>query len=129
MERILCMMAVLLVLGAPVGASAEDVAYSQAIDDLPLMQNMTELPENTIIFDTPDGRIIETTTETGSDEKQVLTYYDKNLPQLGWRPLGRDDFGLQNYLRDGERLSLRADHGGPMLRIHFSLSPTPKAKE
>lgn len=129
MKRILCVMAVVSALGGGVARAADAIVYSEAIDDLPLMQDMDELSEQAIIFDTPDGRIIETTAETGSSEKQVITYYDKNLPPLGWRPLGRDDFGLQNYLRDGERLSLRAEHGGPVLRIHFSLSPKPEHKK
>lgn len=124
MIRFLASAFLFLLLSLPV--RAEEAAYSETIEDLPLMQGMRELPDQAFIFDTPDGRVLETVAVTDASATEVFRYYERNLPQLGWQSLDNDDFGLQNYLREDERLSIRTEHGGAMLRIHFSLSPKPE---
>lgn len=87
---------------APTRAQAE-TAFFDAIQDMPLMEGLIELPDQTIMFDKPQGRIIETTAliEKGTQD-EVIAYYNATLPQLGWTkttPLA--------FTRDGEHLQFR----------------------
>lgn len=94
-------------------ASAQEVAaappvmqerarFFVSIQDLPLMPGLEELPQQTVIFDKPEGRIIESAAriESGSPDA-VEEFYVRVLPQLGWvRVSGR------SFVREGEQMDL-----------------------
>ena len=66
------------------------------------MQGLTELPDLTLIFDKPEGRIIESLAAIGAVSPQdVQLYYESTLPQFGWRRIADGA-----YIRLKERLSL-----------------------
>ena len=52
---------------------------------------MTEREDLTLVFDTPEGRIVETTMETSAGVETVLSYYRRTLTQLGWHPVGTSE--------------------------------------
>ena len=89
--------------------------YSAAIEDLPLMPDMTEDKSSVVIFDAPEGRIIETNAKTGSGAAEVSAWYNAALPPLGWQPTS-----ALSFRRDREKLVINIDKGV----AHFKISPT-----
>ncbi len=72
-----------------------------SLQDVPLMPGLTELTELTVVFDKPEGRIIESVAQIKSlSSDSVRAYYEASLPQLGWNRIGEDSFARQGeYLR------------------------------
>jgi len=99
--------------------------FSAAVDDLPIMQGMTEIPNKIVVFDTPAGRIVETTMETQVQTRQILTYYNQALTSLGWKAQNRS---LRGYIRKNEVLMIeifqKAD--GKTNIVSFKIAPAPK---
>lgn len=112
MFRILVFIALLI---ASPPAAAEKTHYSEIISDLPLMQEMVEDPAAAVVFDTPSGRILQTLVSARGLSWDVLAFYDRVLPPLGW-----EKTGPARYLRDNEILAIALE-GDRFVR--FSLSP------
>jgi hypothetical protein len=98
--------------GPPVSANANDaIAVAQRTDptlffetlqDVPVMPGLTELEDYTLVFDKPEGRIIEMVARIdGASVSDVRDYYRRSLPQLGWVMASQD-----SYTRGEEHLSL-----------------------
>ncbi|GJL85454.1 MAG: hypothetical protein DHS20C02_12290 [Micavibrio sp.] len=75
--------------------------FFASLQDVPLMPGLTELTDYTVVFDKPEGRIIESVAAVESlTPESIRTYYEASLPQLGWRRIGDDYFARQGeYLR------------------------------
>lgn len=82
-------------------AAAKAEGFSSAIEDLPIMDGMSEKTDKIVVFDTPEGRIVETTLETSLGNIQVFTYYRQTLQQLGWTSIGGSD---RAYQRENEMM-------------------------
>lgn len=99
-----------IVMASPVAAGAQEQAvasapqtiFFHALNDVPVMAGLRELPDESINFDKPEGRIVTATAVSDriSPEK-IQHFYDETLPQLGWM---RAENGT--YTRDQERLKL-----------------------
>lgn len=106
----------------PAAAHAE---YSAVITDLPLMPTMKEDPSKIVAFDTPDGRILETTAETTAQLKQVLGYYGQTLPALGWTRI-KGSYNVYN--RKNEMLVIEVFQKPGTTGVHlvqFKIAPAP----
>ena len=101
---------------APTRAQAQ--SYIAQVEDLPLMPGLAEIEGAGVVFDKPDGRIVEAFAQGEVGRDAVLAFYRKTLPQLGWRALG--DAG---YQRENETLSLDFLDGGGALIVRFTLVP------
>ena len=88
---------------------AELVRFFESIQDVPLMNGLSERIDETITFDKPDGRVVESVAEVhGVSVESVRQYYVTALPQFGWQHTGQDRF-----LRGHESLELVFEnHGG-----------------
>ena len=106
-------MALCLVLALP--AYAADVAYSTILPDLPLMQGMTEQASDAVVFDKPSGRIVDLTATSTAAPADILAFYQKTLPPLGWHMQGSGIF-----VREQEKLVISFDSNNV---THFSISP------
>ncbi len=94
-------------------------AFLSVIEDVPLMPGLTERPDAAVLFDKPEGRIVEAEASGRLARAEVLKFYAASLPQLGWRARGEDRF-----LRDREELALSFASGpGGLLTVRFTLSP------
>jgi hypothetical protein len=98
-------------------ASARAVEFFSVLPEVPLPPRAAQLNEETIIFDKPGGRYIEVMAAVPDNTPpEVLSYYNRVLPQLGWTSLAGERFA-----RDGEVLrvtSWRAD-GRTLLRLRL----------
>tara|TARA_Y100000739_G_C20462683_1_gene397523 strand:- start:193 stop:612 length:420 start_codon:yes stop_codon:yes gene_type:complete len=108
----------------PVSAQ-ESPRFVSAIDDLPLMDGLVEDLDSSTVFETSSGRIIEVFASGVLKQDQLLAFYDKTLPQLGWL---RMKPGL--FKREGETLSLEfsaKSKGQPIsisvLTVRFHIKP------
>ncbi|MFN7113898.1 MAG: hypothetical protein ACK4PK_06010 [Alphaproteobacteria bacterium] len=123
MFRMIPIAAVFALLLLPAAAWAD---YSKVITDLPLMKTMTEDLSKMVAFDTPDGRILETTAETPAQFRQVLSYYHQVLPPLGWQ-LQKGSHNV--YRRKNEMLIIdvftkQGEKG--IHQVQFKIAPVPK---
>lgn len=91
-------------------------------EDLPLMDGLKQAEEAPVSFDTPSGRIIEAYAQSNRIGKQkIADFYDKTLPQLGWRRLsGNNKKSSVSYAREGEVLTISIDDGTPAA-VRFEL--------
>ena len=92
--------------------------YVARIDDLPLMPGLVEQDGAGLVFDKPEGRIVEAVASGNGTPQAVADYYAKVLPQLGWQR--RTD---GSYTRDNERLAIAARTDGARITVQFTLSP------
>lgn len=93
-----------------------DQAYLAEFEDLPLAPGLAEQPGGTL-FESPAGRIVETTARGDAAPETVKAFYRQTLPQLGWEPA---DGG---YRRDGELLRIDIDGSQQPLTVRFSVVP------
>jgi hypothetical protein len=115
LRRLIAVLA--LVLAGAGGLRAEERFFS-AVEDLPLMPGLAEKPGSAVVFDKPEGRIVEMTAEGGVDRAAARAFYDRVLPQLGWRK-GADG----TFRRESERLRLRFSRIGPSLVLRVTITP------
>lgn len=126
LKKYLIALTAVLMLGIASPALAE--GFSTVIEDLPIMDGMTEREDLTLVFDTPEGRIVETTMETSAGVETVLSYYRRTLTQLGWHPVGTSE---RLYIREKETLSIDAKKNpgaeaygaGNAVIVSFKISP------
>ncbi len=96
--------------------------FISVIDDLPLMSALAEVGEG-VEFPTSQGRIAEATARGRVSEKDVLTFYNDTLPQLGWAKVSSGHFA-----REGETLELVFEVKDDMLNVRFALAPAAQQK-
>ncbi|PCJ57707.1 MAG: hypothetical protein COA65_09115 [Rhodospirillaceae bacterium] len=105
-----------------VPGKAEEVgqprAYLRGIEDLPLMAELHELEESGIVFDKPGGRIVISMAQGRVTPGDVLAFYARTLPQLGWRMEK-----ATRFTREGEALDIEFEAGSSPVIVRFSLSP------
>ena len=89
---------------SPARAADEFVA---GLEDLPLMPRLVELADQRVKFDSAGGRVVEAIAAGAVARAEILGFYARALPELGWRAEGE---GV--WAREGERL-----------RIEFPLPP------
>lgn len=110
-------LAALLML-APGARAEEGAGFVGGFEDLPLMAGLAEVPEARVVFDKPDGRIVEAFAVGEVAAEAVRKFYADALPQLGWQALDATSFQ-----REGEvlRIEIEAREGGTAVR--FAISP------
>lgn len=96
--------------------------FARSITDLPLMPGLAEQAESTVVFDKPNGRIVEFTATGAVDPEAVIGFYAETLPQLGWRQEQAAP-GAARFMREREILSISVAPGGDVTAVQFSLAP------
>ncbi len=81
---------------------ASPARFFSSMQDVPVVAGLTELQDQSVTFDKPEGRIVESVAEieTGSFAG-IRKLYDETLPQLGWSRIAEN-----SYAREGEFLHL-----------------------
>jgi len=97
-------------------ASAEE--FVSGTEDVPLMTGLAIIPGSALVFDKPEGRIVEAQAHGVLARAKVEAFYDASLPQLGWKKIGTD-----RWQRDAERLKLDFTGADGHLTVGFTISP------
>jgi hypothetical protein len=111
----------LLFLGTVLAAApvaAQRSGFLAGTEDVPLLQGLSTDPATLVVFDKPQGRIVEVEAKGAVSRAAVEKFYAASLPQLGWTADGRNA-----WRRDGERLRLAFKGQDGDLRVAFSLAP------
>lgn len=82
------------------GDAASAQEFLSGHEDLPLLAGLVQDRDSVTVFDSPQGRVIETYAQTPESSAAVLDAYAAALPQLGWKRKSSSTF-----VRDGERLT------------------------
>jgi hypothetical protein len=109
--------AVLLILAVACLAAHADV-FVPGTEDLPLMPGLTAVANSGVVFDKPQGRIVEVQASGKVSRSAVQSFYGATLPQLGWKSAGANA-----WQREGELLRLDFHGRDGDLTVGFSLSP------
>ena len=89
-------------MGLASAAHADQPAFFSALNDIPAMPGLYEAPERHMIFDVPEGRIVELAIVPKNLSRAAIeNYYRQTLPQFGWH-IKKEN----SYIRDGEQLDL-----------------------
>ena len=104
----------------PAQAQVQDGAggFVAGIEDLPLMAGLVEDSAAALVFDKPEGRIVEALARGPLERAAVKAFYAATLAELGWRP---SDDG--SYTREGEALRITISGEDGAVTVHFSLTP------
>ncbi len=109
-------MAVLGLLILPVSGRAD--GFFREPPDLPLMPGLSELTDEAIVFEYPEGRLVKVAASGVMPATSVFDYYAAALPEFGWAEIARG-----KYRRDGERLSLELSRHASHVTVRFSIAP------
>lgn len=86
--------------------------FLSAAADIPLAAGLVELSDGVLVFDKPQGRIVQFTAvrQTGLTPEAVAAFYRDSLPNLGWQSQNEQS-GILTFARREEilRLTFTAD--------------------
>lgn len=93
--------------------------FFQTLQDIPAMQGLSEIEDYALVFDKPEGRIVEMVAQIkGASVDAVRRYYAGVLPQLGWAKERED-----HYIRGNERLALDFEQESAGNFVRFTVEP------
>jgi len=111
----------LLAVGPVMSGAAAEPAFVPGTADVPLMEGLTAIEAESLVFDKPDGRLVQAVAQTirgAADPAAILAFYARTLPQLGWASAGPG-----RWRREGEELEIRVERAGGRMLTRFVLSP------
>jgi hypothetical protein len=119
---VVLLLAVLMVVAAPVAGRAAGAGVADGFvpgtEDVPLMPGLRSVDNGGLVFDKPQGRIVEAQATGRVTRIAVQDFYAATLPQLGWNA----DSG-RRYRRDGELLTLDFSGRDGNLTVNFNIAP------
>lgn len=100
---------------APVAAQ-----YLSAAPDVPLAAGLSEAPDVGMVFDKPQGRIVQITamTDGTKSRRTIIDFYRASLPNLGWRRIEYDE--REGGAPKGRLMRLTFARKGEILRLTFT---------
>jgi hypothetical protein len=93
-------------------------AFVAGTEDIPLMPGLHNQASTLVVFDKPQGRIVEIEARGKVTRAAAEKFYAASLPPLGWVA-----DGAHRWRREGEGLKLDIKGHDGDLRIGFSLAP------
>ncbi|MGH7714941.1 MAG: hypothetical protein ACREML_02985 [Vulcanimicrobiaceae bacterium] len=108
----------LAIVAAPLMAQAG--GFVPGTEDLPLMLGLEPVAGSAVVFDKPEGRIVESSAHGDVTRYAVSRFYAQTLPQLGWQRVAGN---TATWTRGSERLNL--DFHGPDgdLTVSYMIAP------
>tara|TARA_R110002095_G_scaffold210521_1_gene197817 strand:- start:100 stop:504 length:405 start_codon:yes stop_codon:yes gene_type:complete len=102
-------------------ATDQDTAYVQILSDIPLAPGLSLEDDSEVVFDVPEGKIVEVTTFGSADLLETQTFYKESLEALGWKQVPEKEW---SYKRDEEFLEISFEDGEDDLQVKFRLMPS-----
>lgn len=105
---------------APTISFSEDgsTAFFSGIEDLPVTPGLREIQDESLIYDTSAGRIVQAYAQGHLSSGSILEFYRVTLPQLGWQALGK-----KKFRRETEILELKITRSSGGARLLIRLNP------
>jgi hypothetical protein len=108
--------ALIALLAASLALAAE--GFVPGTEDLPLMPGLAAVAGTEIVFDKPEGRIVEAQATGSLSREAVRKFYGETLPGLGWTPAG-----AQKWRREKETLAIDIKGRDGAVTVGFTLTP------
>ena len=92
--------------------------FINGLEDIPLYKKMDYVEDSLILFDKIDGRYVSVEISGDYEEKEVIEFYKKILPNLGWNE--------KKYLifnRNNETLEITSKREKEKIFIKFNIFP------
>ncbi|NOZ41798.1 MAG: hypothetical protein GXP02_01305 [Alphaproteobacteria bacterium] len=138
LKRVLLLAFILVPVGNLHAGAGQTVLLSDL--DIPLMQGFDEEQDSRVMFDTPEGRIVEARASGPQEPVRVFNYYRRVLPSLSWHNISGQPATVKNCngpatfcisaRRDGEILTIKisrikksGEKSAARTIIYFSVSP------
>lgn len=101
-------------------APAAQGRFVAGLGDVPAMPGLAPAGEEPMVFDKPGGRIAEAVMTGRVGRRDVVSFYDQTLPQLGWKRTAE-----RTFVREGEELRLEFVGSGTTqpTKVRFVLNP------
>lgn len=97
----------------------QEPKFFEVLSDVPLMPGLYEIPDESVVFDKPGGRIAESTAAARDlSGEEIRFFYGQALSQMGWTRASGDSF-----VRQDEVLILRIEQRDGYTVARFSVSP------
>ncbi len=100
--------------------------------DIPLMPGFSEIEDESLVFDKPDGKIaVSVAISSPVAAGKVRDFYHETLPQLGWTAARGTIEGKEakdTYIRGEERLRLSIEENPRKTTLRFELAPQNPAR-
>lgn len=95
--------------------------FFSTLPDVPLMPGLEESEEYSLLYDKPEGGIVEAVAfYERIDKKDIRYFYKAILPEFGWNPSDEPN----QYYREGEFLALSFGRINEKPVVKFLLKPT-----
>lgn len=95
-------------------------AFIEGLEDVPVMEGMTQLPNDSIAFGNEESRLVEAILESESSSfSKVENFYRSTLPQMGWIYQGKRGDTLV-FEREGEVIDITKESSKP-LRVRITV--------
>jgi hypothetical protein len=121
--RYVVLLAAIVLMTVSTHAADRSGRFLSGFEDLPLMDGLTEQTGSGVVFDKPDGRIIERYASGPLSADSVKAFYAETLPQLGWQPTPAKSAEHLTFEREGETLDIELKSVGSELVVRFSVMP------
>jgi hypothetical protein len=132
-KRVIRSILLIVLVGGSVASMIEQAAstdFLRFVEDLPLAPGLIEDGNEIVVFDKPNGRIVETRASGRlSSAVAVVDFYRQTLPQLGWTPVAAavnatPNGSIQlNFARTREVLSLLIGTDKGVVVVRFAITP------
>ena len=95
-------------------SNAQATTFIDGLEDVPLMEGVTQIQKDTISFGNEESRFVEVYfTSSRIGFKAIENFYVKTLPQLGWTFQGKSGNTLLFY-REKEMLEIVKESAKPL---------------
>ena len=99
-------------------AICNEISFVNGINDIPIFKNMKNIEDSLVVFDTNKGRFVTSEIFGENNQKKIESYYEKILPNLGWKKIK-----TSKYQRDEEILDLEYKNMDEKVHLIFKISP------
>jgi hypothetical protein len=86
--------------------------------DVPLPKHFIVDADTSTFFDSAEGRIAEINAEGFGEKDDIVSFYDDNMKQFGWKKINDN-----TYRKEGEMLIFTIEKGKSLTNIKYQLRP------
>lgn len=89
-------------------------AFIEGLEDVPVMEGLSQLPNDSISFGNEESRLVEAIlTSESANFRKVQQFYQTTLPQMGWIYQGKRGNTLV-FEREGEVIEITRESAKPL---------------
>ncbi len=104
----------LVLFGLILSFTKVEAAFVEGLEDLPVMEGLTQEPNDAISFGNEESRLVEAVlTSKTLNFNKVKNFYKNTLPQMGWAYQGMRENTII-FEREGEVVEISKEGANPL---------------